>query len=346
MGSGQGDLGVTQVTTNEVIEAEATRNVLEKQLIRYAKRGDLTPSVLNVERLMFRNTAALTITNLDDGKPGQKVDILGDGFTTVANNTKIATASGADTLLAADSVHTFTRWDDGKWHEQSGSAGGGGGGGGGVTSFATRTGAVVPQTGDYTPAQVGAVPTSHLTDPDPHTQYALDSEKGVANGYASLDAGGKVPSAQLPAGAAVARRYWMVMILKTQTSSSNARIGELQLHATVGGSNVATGGTILFTDQYSTTGDNSAAAAFDGSSTTGWASADTSRPNGLGYQLPTAQVINEIAIICRNDSFGPQGAPIAGTVMSSADGVNWVREWDFLSPSTWTAGITRTFTRP
>lgn len=39
----------------------------------------------------------------------------------------------------------------------------------------------------------------HLDAADPHPQYALDSEKGVASGYASLDAATKVPIAQLPA---------------------------------------------------------------------------------------------------------------------------------------------------
>lgn len=39
---------------------------------------------------------------------------------------------------------------------------------------------------------------SNLTTGDPHTQYQKESEKGVANGYASLDSGGTVPDAQLP----------------------------------------------------------------------------------------------------------------------------------------------------
>lgn len=33
---------------------------------------------------------------------------------------------------------------------------------------------------------------------DLHTEYQKESEKGAANGYASLDSGGKVPTAQLP----------------------------------------------------------------------------------------------------------------------------------------------------
>lgn len=40
--------------------------------------------------------------------------------------------------------------------------------------------------------------SAHLADPDPHTGYQKESEKGAANGYASLDGDGKVPSGQLP----------------------------------------------------------------------------------------------------------------------------------------------------
>lgn len=45
----------------------------------------------------------------------------------------------------------------------------------------------------------GAVAT-HAAAADPHTGYQKESEKGQANGYASLGADGLVPSAQLPAG--------------------------------------------------------------------------------------------------------------------------------------------------
>lgn len=39
-----------------------------------------------------------------------------------------------------------------------------------------------------------------LTTGDPHTQYQLESEKGAANGYAGLDAGGLVDITDLPTG--------------------------------------------------------------------------------------------------------------------------------------------------
>jgi hypothetical protein len=81
------------------------------------------------------------------------------------------------------------------------------GGGGAVTSFAGRVGAVVPVAGDYTPAFIGAVPASHLTDADPHVQYQKESEKGAANGYAGLGAGSLVPTAQLGTGVADATKF-------------------------------------------------------------------------------------------------------------------------------------------
>ena len=44
--------------------------------------------------------------------------------------------------------------------------------------------------------------TAHAGAADPHTGYQRESEKGVAGGYASLDGGGTVPDAQIPASIA------------------------------------------------------------------------------------------------------------------------------------------------
>jgi hypothetical protein len=44
--------------------------------------------------------------------------------------------------------------------------------------------------------------SAHEGAADPHAAYQLEAEKGVANGYAGLDAGGKVPDAQIPASIA------------------------------------------------------------------------------------------------------------------------------------------------
>ena len=47
----------------------------------------------------------------------------------------------------------------------------------------------------------------HLSETDPHTQYQKESEKAAASGYASLDSGTKVPTAQLGTGTASASTY-------------------------------------------------------------------------------------------------------------------------------------------
>jgi hypothetical protein len=49
---------------------------------------------------------------------------------------------------------------------------------------------------------VDAAIAAHESAADPHTGYQKESEKGAASGYASLDAGGTVPDAQIPAGIA------------------------------------------------------------------------------------------------------------------------------------------------
>lgn len=46
----------------------------------------------------------------------------------------------------------------------------------------------------------GAAVTTHEGAADPHTAYQKESEKSAASGYASLDAGTKVPIAELPTG--------------------------------------------------------------------------------------------------------------------------------------------------
>lgn len=49
-------------------------------------------------------------------------------------------------------------------------------------------------------ADIAAAVAAHEAASDPHTGYQRESEKGAANGYAGLDAGTKVPVAQIPTG--------------------------------------------------------------------------------------------------------------------------------------------------
>jgi hypothetical protein len=197
-------IGLERTESEQVINAQATRNALAKQFVRWAILEDTTPSVMNVERLRFRNTTATLVTAFDDGQEGQAIDLLGDGFTTIQANTQIATSDGLDLDLEEDVVYRFVRlsptnrYVDGRWHQSAGGGAGGGGGGSGVTSFNARTGVVVPVAGDYPPSFIGAVPASHLADADPHAQYELEAMKGVASGYTPLDGSALVPLVHLP----------------------------------------------------------------------------------------------------------------------------------------------------
>ena len=49
--------------------------------------------------------------------------------------------------------------------------------------------------------------TTHAGAADPHTVYQKESEKGAASGYASLDAGTKVPTAELGGAGADANKF-------------------------------------------------------------------------------------------------------------------------------------------
>ena len=70
-----------------------------------------------------------------------------------------------------------------------------------VTSVFGRTGVVVAQAGDYSKSDVG------LSNVDNLQQIPL-TQKGVANGVATLDAGGKIPSAQLPSSVMEYKGTW------------------------------------------------------------------------------------------------------------------------------------------
>jgi hypothetical protein len=68
---------------------------------------------------------------------------------------------------------------------------------------------------------LGAV-AAHAGAADPHTVYQKESEKGQANGYASLGADGKVPAGQLPASSGSDPWTYIVLGADVTTSSATA----------------------------------------------------------------------------------------------------------------------------
>src|SRR3954465_12953867 len=106
--------GLDRTESEQVVNAQATRNVLEKQFVRWAKLLDTTPTVENVSRLKFRNTTAVLVTDFERGQEGQALDILGDGFTTIENNDRIVTSDGADLLLEEGVTYRFVHFSPSK----------------------------------------------------------------------------------------------------------------------------------------------------------------------------------------------------------------------------------------
>lgn len=118
-------------------------------------------------------------------------------------------ADGTDT---PGDGHVLTyRTLDGKWHSEVPAAGSP------STTVTSQTtfgqSAAAGSAGEYSRGDHGhgtpadPIP-AHVGASDPHTQYQKESEKAVANGYASLGSDGKVPAEQLPAqsGAAITVR--------------------------------------------------------------------------------------------------------------------------------------------
>lgn len=74
--------------------------------------GSTTPSVEHHNIWKANNVAPVTITNFAKAAKGQVIYILGDGFTTIANNASIKTNTGAAKLLSANQTYVFVSYDN------------------------------------------------------------------------------------------------------------------------------------------------------------------------------------------------------------------------------------------
>jgi hypothetical protein len=63
-------------------------------------KNTATPDVSNCEYFLCSGSV-VTITNFLNGSKPQRINILGDGSTTIANNANIITNTGANKLLTA-----------------------------------------------------------------------------------------------------------------------------------------------------------------------------------------------------------------------------------------------------
>jgi hypothetical protein len=98
------------------------------------------------------------------------------------------------------------------------------------------------------------------------------------------------------------------------------RIAEVEFHDTVGGSNIATGGTIFASESGDIGGNYSAANAFDGDHATYWGSFNWNTDQYIGYHFAAPVTIAEIAV--RVSSI-VQHVPSACILEYSDDNVTW-----------------------
>lgn len=95
-----------RVPSEQVQEAPITELSLPKGFVR--SLSGVTPSVANARILLCKNAGATTVTDLTNGANGQRIHIIGDGNTTISNNAKIKTNTGANKLLTNGLVYRFT----------------------------------------------------------------------------------------------------------------------------------------------------------------------------------------------------------------------------------------------
>jgi hypothetical protein len=144
--------------------------------------------------------------------------------------------------------------------------------------------------------------------------------------------------------AAEDRRVWGVKITAHQSTAVGS-CTELELRTSPGGANVATGGAPIAENANNST-TRMPASAFDGSSTTFWIGL-SGAPTWLGYALAKGSTVDIVEVVfrCRNDAFGPAEAPLdmsfgywTGNVFTTV--------WSVSGEPAWTAGETRTYTKP
>lgn len=73
---------------------------------------------MNGTRFQFTNSGAVSVTDITDGQDGQVIFLLGDGQTTLVDNTRLEL--GANLLLATDKIHPLM-YMSGKWYPLSAS---------------------------------------------------------------------------------------------------------------------------------------------------------------------------------------------------------------------------------
>lgn len=100
-------LGTERVRTDNI--DEGVRRSLHQDTLFRSKfpSGLATPSVMDCN-VWECGAGVIAITNFKNGQEGQTIRILGNVNNTINNNANIKTNTGANKVLAANKMYTFT----------------------------------------------------------------------------------------------------------------------------------------------------------------------------------------------------------------------------------------------
>jgi hypothetical protein len=108
------DYGLIRTRGERIIEATESPTVAPRNFV--GRLIGTSPSVRNVSIFQCANSAPTTVVDFLNGQNGQTLVLLGEGNTTIEHGTNIFTNTGANKLLAANTVYRFTQFN-GLWYE-------------------------------------------------------------------------------------------------------------------------------------------------------------------------------------------------------------------------------------
>ena len=139
---------------------------------------------------------------------------------------------------------------------------------------------------------------------------------------------------------AAAARYWRIQCV---TEGALCVFTEVELHTSIGGSQAATGGTASAS---TTLGAFVPALAFDGNTSTFWASANTAPPHWIAYDMGSGNSIDVVEVKLYPRGGGDENqSPRWIYIESSSDGSTWTTRWTAVA-ATWVASTPQTFAKP
>jgi hypothetical protein len=146
----------------------------------------------------------------------------------------------------------------------------------------------------------------------------------------------------------MAHRYWRIYITATRyTDSWFATLAEVELRGTVGGSDLATGGTAAASSEDTGGGGRYASNAFDNSASTLWVSlSGVAGPAWISYDLGTAQNVAQVLLQAGDTSTRAERAPRTFDIQYSDNGSSWTTASSVVDEAAWSAGESRTFNLP